>query len=431
MYARLVVVAGPDLGKAFEVDARVPQIIGSSRDADLRLNDPKVGHFHCRLQVRTEVLFATDLDAGGIMVNHVAVRENPLVYGDALSLGDTTLLVQDPDASLRETGSSRLNAKLPPPPPAPMRAVPVPEEPKEASGVTERPEQLAGKPFGPFQVGKLLWRGRNSTIFRAHHTPSNKTVALKVLPASYGADEARRMRFTKAIKAVMPLRNVNVVTTIGGGKSGPYCWTALELIDGESLTQTIRHIGVAGTLDWRRALRMSIHLARGLNYLHENNLVYRNIGPQNIMVDTETRTPRYSDFLRVRPFYDQLEPGSNDSEELSDALLLYMAPEQTREQTEVDPRTDIFNLGALLYSLLTGHAPFEGGSLAETITKIRRERPEVLKKYQLAIPEAFQGVVLQMLAKRPEDRYQSVAELLRDLERVLKYQGMTMDSGGH
>lgn len=426
MYARLVVVSGPELGKSFEVDARVPQVIGSGRDADMHLKDAKVSPFHCRLHVRNDVLFATDLDSpNGIMVNHVQVRENPLVYGDALTIGDTTLLVQDPDAALREPMKSKVPQKVPMV--APVVAKPMPAEPAgDKAKVPDRLELFQGSTFGPFQVGSLIARGRNSTVFRAHHTPTGKTVALKVMPQSYAADEARKERFARTVKAIMAFKHPNVVSTISGGKVGPYCWMAMHLVDGENLTQTIRHLGVAGTLDWRRGLRMSIHLARGLNYLHEHKLAYRNIGPQNIMVDFETRTPLYADFLRVRPFYDPIEGGANDSEELSDALLLYMAPEQTREQTEVDPRSDVFNLGALMYQLLSGHAPFEGGSLAETITKIRRERAEPPKKYQLAIPEAFQGVVLQMLAKRPEDRYQTVAELLRDLERVLKYQGMTM-----
>ena len=427
MYARLVVVSGPELGKSFEVDARVPQVIGSGLDADLRINDPKVSPFHCRLQVRNEILFVTDLDSkSGVMVNHVTVRENPLSFGDALTVGDTVLLVQDPDAVLREPMKSKIPATAPVI--APLVAKPIPNEPAAtvAGKVPERPEQLEGSNFGPFQVGKLLARGRNSTVFRAHHTQSDKTVALKIMPAAFGENEARKQRFANAVKAIMPFRHPNVVSTIGGGKIGPYCWMSMQHIDGENLTQTIRHIGVAGTLDWRRALRMSIHLARGMNYLHEQKIVYRNVGPQNILVDFETRTPKFADFLRVRPFYDPMESGKSDSEELSDALLLYMAPEQTREQTEIDPRSDIFNLGALMYSFLSGHPPFEGGSLAETITKIRRERPEPPKQYQLAIPEAFQGVVLQMLAKRPEDRYQTVAELLRDLERVLKYQGMTL-----
>jgi serine/threonine-protein kinase len=106
--------------------------------------------------------------------------------------------------------------------------------------------------------------------------------------------------------------------------------------------------------------------------------------------------------------------------------MLYASPEQTREETEIDYRSDVFNLGALCYQLLTGRPPFEGGSLAETITKIRREKPEDPKKYQLAIPKSYEGVVLQMLAKRPEDRYQTMAEVVRDLERVLKYQGMSL-----
>src|SRR5262249_13848202 len=158
--------------------------------------------------------------------------------------------------------------------------------------------------------------------------------------------------------------------------------------------------------------RMAIHLARGLTYLHEQKVVYRNIGPQNILCEGEAKTPRLSDFLRARPFFDPIDVGSR--EELPDALMVYAAPEQTREELEVDYRSDIFNRGALCYSLLTGRPPFEGGSLAETITKIRREKPEDPKKYQLAIPKSYEGVVLQMLAKRPEDRYQSMAEVLRD-----------------
>jgi serine/threonine-protein kinase len=148
------------------------------------------------------------------------------------------------------------------------------------------------------------------------------------------------------------------------------------------------------------------------------------MGPQNILCEGDAKIPRLSDLLRARPFFDPVD--TEKEEELPESLLLYAAPEQTRDESEVDYRSDIFNLGALCYDLLTGHPPFEGGSLAETIIKIRREKPEDPKKYQLAIPKAFEGVVLQMLAKRPEDRYQAASEVLRDLERVLKYQGMTL-----
>jgi serine/threonine-protein kinase len=270
----------------------------------------------------------------------------------------------------------------------------------------------------------MIARGRTGFVFQATDLKFRKQIALKVMPPAYALDERNREQFTRSMKLALPLRHANVVPVIGAGKTGPFCWVAMELVNGESLTATIRQVGVAGSLDWRRALRMAIHLARGLTYLHEQKIVYRNIGPQNILCEGEARVPRLSDFLRARPFFDPVAPGQH--EELPEGLMLYASPEQTREETEIDYRSDVFNLGALCYQLLTGRPPFEGGSLAETITKIRREKPEDPKKYQLAIPKSYEGVVLQMLAKRPEDRYQTMAEVVRDLERVLKYQGMTL-----
>jgi serine/threonine-protein kinase len=276
-----------------------------------------------------------------------------------------------------------------------------------------------------YKIGQLISRGRTGFVFKATNIKDNREIVLKVFTAAYSQDERHKKAFTQAMKLALPLRHSNIVPVLGAGKSGQYLWMAMELVHGESLTSTIRNVGVAGSLDWRRALKMSIHLARGLNYLHVQQVVYRSVGPQNILCEGEGYVPRLSDFVRVRPVFDPVEPGAG-AEEIPEGLLLYIAPEQTREELEIDHRSDIFNLGSLLYQLLTGRPPFEGGSLAETISKIRREKPEDPRKFQLAVPQAFAGVVLQMLAKRPEDRYQSMAEVLRDLERTLKYQGMTL-----
>lgn len=463
MFAKLVAIAGPDTGKIIEVVPSVSLIVGRSREADARLRDPRVSPFHCRIEVRDRMIMVTDMDSTvGTAVNNVFVLEYPLQFGDTLTIGDDIFLVQDPDAAapLVQAEAARpgrtgrmptapLQPKAEAPPPNSARAprpVPAPEPAKSArtpkppsspelapkaaappsTNLPDRPEQLSGQAMAHFEVGPLIYRARSGLVFRAHDEKSNKTVALKVMFPSQTQTPESLQRFSKAMKLAMPLRHPNVVAVLGAGRAGPYCWVAMELVNGESLTQTIRHVGVAGSLDWRRALRMAIYLARGLTYLHEQKVVYRSMGPQNVMVEGEAKMPRLSDFLRARPFFDPVDPNARETDELPDSLLLYVSPEQTREETEIDYRSDIFNLGSLLYSLLTGHAPFEGGSLAETITKIRREKPENPKKFQLAIPEAFQGVVLQMLSKRPEDRYQTMAEALRDLERVLKYQGMTL-----
>ena len=101
-------------------------------------------------------------------------------------------------------------------------------------------------------------------------------------------------------------------------------------------------------------------------------------------------------------------------------------PPETREDAAVDTRSDSYGLGATVYALLTGRPPFEGSSLVETLTKIRSAEPTRPTKYQLAIPGLFEGAVLKMLAKRPEDRFQTPSELLKDLERVAKTNGIAL-----
>lgn len=447
MQAKLLVISGPDRGRAFEIVSRVPTVVGSSGGADVKLNDKRVSPFHCRLEERHEELFVIDLDSQcGTEVNNRFVVEDILRPGDTLTLGDTVMVVQDPDA-IEEPGQVKVaGAKKPaapakteqkerPAPAPPKPAAPVAPSPPKAptaaadssgkSDLPDRPEKLPGHIVANYKVGQLLVRGRSGFVFKANSTRDGREVALKVFTTAFSQDEKHKSSFLAAMKLAMPLRHPNVVPVLGAGKTGPYLWMAMEMVRGESLTATIRKVGVARSLDWRRALRMAIHMARGISYLHEQRIVYRSVGPQNILCEGEGYVPRLSDFMRARPAFDPVEAGSG-AEEIPEGLLLYTAPEQTREEAEIDTRSDIFSLGALLYQLLTGRPPFEGGSLAETITKIRREDPEDPRKRQLAVPQRFAGVVLQMLPKAAENRYQTMAEVLKELELALKYEGMSL-----
>jgi serine/threonine-protein kinase len=225
------------------------------------------------------------------------------------------------------------------------------------------------------------------------------------------------------MKTMLPIRHPNIVQLYAAGKTGPYCWLAMEYVEGESLASVIPRIGTAGMLDWRYAFRVAVHIARALEAACEHDIVHRNITPANILIRASDKVAKLGDLMLAKALAGSLARQITRAGELVGDLL-YLPPERTRSQAEVDCRSDIYSLGATLYALLTGRPPFEGHSAPELIKKIREDDAEPPKKYQLSIPDLFEGVVLQMLAKRPDDRHETPRQLLKDLDRVARYQGI-------
>jgi serine/threonine-protein kinase len=197
----------------------------------------------------------------------------------------------------------------------------------------------------------------------------------------------------------------------------------MEYVDGESMTQVIRRIGVAGMLDWRIAYGVAVHIGRALEYAHDHSIIHRNVMPANILLRTADKVAKLGDVMLAKALEGTLAQQITKPGELVGDIA-YMAPERTRGTADVDGRADLYGLGATLYALLTGRPPFTADGMPELITKIRTAEPENPKKYQLAIPDLLRGTVLRLLAKRPEDRYQTAQELLTDLERVGKFAGV-------
>jgi serine/threonine-protein kinase len=210
----------------------------------------------------------------------------------------------------------------------------------------------------------------------------------------------------------------------GAGKTGPYCWMAMEYVAGENMKQVIERIGVAGMLDWRYAFKVAVHVGRALEYAHGQNILHRNVTPTNILLDAPSKVVKLGDLMLAKA----LEGGTQitrPGELVGD--VVYMSPERTRGMAdEIDERSDLYGLGATVYALLAGRPPFEGTTLAEKVTRIRQTAPDRPTKFQMSIPSQFEGVVLKLLAKRPDDRYQTARELLAELTRVAKLQGVTV-----
>jgi serine/threonine protein kinase len=178
----------------------------------------------------------------------------------------------------------------------------------------------------------------------------------------------------------------------------------------------IKRVGQLDMLDWQHVLRFTMQLARALEFLHKHEVLHRHVFPANVLIDGHERQAKLGALMWARTPEGALpEPvlkaGQNRPE------LGFLAPERLRGGMG-DGRADLYSLGVTAYTLLTGRPPFEGRTRDETIARIMESQPARPKEFQLALPESFQRVVLRMLAKRPEDRYQTASQLLADLDRI-------------
>lgn len=256
MLIALHVISGPDSGQIFQLVEGEPLLLGRSRHCFSPLKDPSVSRVHCEVELEDGQVVVTDHEsASGTFVNGARVTEQVLRPGDLLQIGDTQLQFQAPR-------------------PAPS-AAPAPEKRKAVVLVGDRIQELTGKMLSHFHVGKVRARGQSGLVFEARDFKDDSAVALKVLFPAATRNNKELRRFVRAMRTVMPLRHPNIVQLKGAGKSGPYCWAAMELVEGKSLTEMIAQIGVAGMLDWRHAYRVAVHIGRALEYAHAQHIIHR------------------------------------------------------------------------------------------------------------------------------------------------------------
>jgi serine/threonine protein kinase len=164
---------------------------------------------------------------------------------------------------------------------------------------------------------------------------------------------------------------------------------------------------------------------RSLEYVHFQSILHRNVTPTNILLEATSKTAKLGDLMLAKALEGIMAKQITRPGEIVGDVA-YMSPERTRGPEDVDHRSDLYGLGATLYALLTGRPPFTGSTLVEKVTRIRQSPPEKPTKYQMSVPSQFEAVVLKLLAKRPEERYQSATELLKELTRVGKFNGVTV-----
>ena len=403
MLAYLVVTAGPDVGRRFPLVEGQTLLVGRGEQSGTQLRDPHVSRAHFVLEVdRGGFRLLDQGSAGGTFVNGARVTERALAPGDIVRIGNTELRLELEAAGEASTlvGEAHPAAK-PPPQPVPLK-------------------QLVGQTIGPFTIKQVLATGQTGMVFLADEPGQRRQVALKVLWPEIAQREDEIQRFVRAMKTMLPIRHENIVQIYAAGKTGPHVWVAMEYVDGESLSQVIRRIGTKGMLDWRYAFRVGVHIGRALEEAYRHQVIHRNITPANILIRQTDQVAKLGDLMLAKALEGTLaRPVTRPGQLVGD--IVYLPPERTRIDAPVDCRADIYSLGATLYALLTGRPPVEGDNLPQVIAKIRNEQPVPPKTYQLSVSDMFQDVVMQMLAKRPDDRYENPSLLLKDLSRVAMF----------
>jgi serine/threonine-protein kinase len=310
-----------------------------------------------------------------------------------------------------------------PRPPAADAAAPPPLEPPPSAPSDPARAAFAAPPPGAPQSGqrppqpaagyRLLERlgaGGAGVVYRAVQLSLGREVALKILSPRLQDHRPYVERFLREAKAAARLSHPNIVRTYDAGFSGGRYFYAMELVAGESLSARIERLGALPPAD---ALAVVADAARALGHAHESGIIHRDVKPDNILIDGATGAAKLADLGLARVDDGGGQTGSLTTTGTVFGTPNYMSPEQARDTHAVDPRTDIYSLGATFHHALYGELPFEAPSVPEILARVVRER---LRPPGGAVaPPGFDDVIRRMTAPRREDRYASAEEVLRDL----------------
>jgi serine/threonine-protein kinase len=264
---------------------------------------------------------------------------------------------------------------------------------------------------GRYRLEAKLGSGGMSTVYLARDETLDRPVAVKVMHREMSEQEDQLARFRQEARAVAKLSHPNVVSVIDAGEDGGHPYIVFEYVEGETLKQRVARIGA---LDIQEAIAYAIEVARGLAVAHSRQMVHRDIKPQNILIDDEGRA-KLTDFGISR----QLEQDGMTATGRVLGTTDYVAPEQAMGKA-VDPRSDIYSLGVVLYEMLVGQVPFKADSQVGVAMKhVNEELPDVQSR-RPEVSAAVALVVERATAKDPARRYQAIGEMIDDLSTALE-----------
>ena len=248
-------------------------------------------------------------------------------------------------------------------------------------------------------------------MFRAHDRLLDRKVAVKVLHQQYSGDEDYVERFRREARSVAALSHPNIVTVIDRGEHGERQFIVFEYVEGENLKRLIERRGPAPV---PTALELAVQIAAGLAFAHQQGLVHRDVKPQNVLLNGDGRA-KVTDFGIARSL--DMQQGMTQTGTVL-GTSDYIAPEQAQGQ-RVDEHTDVYSLGVVLYELLTREVPFPGENFVAVAMRHINEEPPLVGDKRPDVPPRIEAAVQKAMAKRPEDRFPTMAAFCAELEACL------------
>jgi serine/threonine-protein kinase len=304
--------------------------------------------------------------------------------------------------------------------------------PADGVALEQQDDALLGQTLaGKYRIEERLSTGGMGTVYRGTHVLMDKTVAIKVLRPSLAADEKIVARFSREARAASRISHPHAlsVTDFGEAENG-VVFLVMEYLNGKTLKEIIRQ---EGPMPLPRAVEILRQVGGALDAAHAEGVVHRDLKSENIMLLSSSGTDyaKVLDFgiAKIKEPEGEYDPGLT-APDLVIGTPQYMSPEQCSQSPDIDARSDIYSLGVILYEMLVGHVPFTGGSPTAIMLKhLQQPAPSVLSERE-DVPQAIGRVVARALEKRPEDRYQTVEELVEDFTIAAGMEANRLGSSG-
>ncbi|MDP6637282.1 MAG: serine/threonine-protein kinase [Phycisphaerae bacterium] len=268
--------------------------------------------------------------------------------------------------------------------------------------------------IGDYHVLDVIGSGGMGQVYKARHRIMKRLVAIKIMHTARATNPKLVQRFYREVEAAARLSHPNIVTAYDAGETPGGLYLAMEYVDGVDLSVILNTVGALGI---NQAVNIVLQVARGLAYAHSHNVIHRDVKPSNLLLDRDG-TVKILDMGLARFTEDEAAEVSLTMVGPLMGTVEYMAPEHAANARHADHRSDIYSLGCTMYRLLTGHLPYGGETPVEKVIAQREHPIPLLSKKIGEIPENLQGIFARMVAKAPEDRYQTMDDCLTDLLKI-------------